>query len=112
MASQLPTDVVQTLTSALPPTIWYLTSTGGDMWCKRPYTFFFSSGESAEAFGRAMGSGEALFAVGMDAPNVMTESMLTTLHDLEVTRIFLDPEIDPESGDVFGKILRLEPGGN
>jgi hypothetical protein len=26
---------------------------------------------------------------------------------MEVTRLFVDPAIDPESGDVFGRILRL-----
>ena len=29
------------------------------------------------------------------------------LRDLHVTRIFIDPAIDPESGDVHGQILRL-----
>ena len=27
----------------------------------------------------------------------------------EKGRLFIDPEIDPTSGDVFGKILRLSP---
>lgn len=96
----------------LPPRIWYLTSDGGDMWCRRPYGFLFSSGEAAEAFAKAMGTSEALFAVGLDSEALMSEAMLTTFHDLELTRLFLDPAIDPESGDVFGSILRLEPGGN
>jgi hypothetical protein len=26
-----------------------------------------------------------------------------------VTRIFIDPSIDPDTGDVHGKILRLSP---
>jgi hypothetical protein len=26
---------------------------------------------------------------------------------MEVTRLFIDPAIDPDSGDVFGTILRL-----
>jgi hypothetical protein len=29
------------------------------------------------------------------------------MSDLGVTRIFVDPRIDPESGDVFGTILRI-----
>ena len=27
---------------------------------------------------------------------------------LEITRIFIDPAVDPDSGDVFGTILRVE----
>ena len=37
-----PTDVtMQQLVDVLPPRIWYLTSNGSDMWCKRPYGFLF-----------------------------------------------------------------------
>ena len=37
------------------------------------------------------------------------EIALVSLRDLELTRLFLDPAIDADSGDVFGKILRIAP---
>ncbi len=103
------TDVtMKELVEVLPARIWYLTSNGTDMWCRRPYTFLFSDGVSAEAFGKAVGN-EELFAVGFDAGNLLTDEVLAGLRDNAVTRLFIDPAIDPESGDVFGKILRLAP---
>ena len=103
------TDTVQmsSLVSYLPPRIWYLTSNGHDMWCRRPYGFLFSSGEAAETFAKSMGTGEDLFAVGLDAGAFMSDEMLSGLQHSEVTRLFIDPAIDAESGDVHGKILRL-----
>jgi hypothetical protein len=95
------------LVELLPPRIWYLTSNGTDMWCRRPYGFLFSTGEGAEAFARAMGTGEALFAIGLDAGAMISDALLTGLRDSAVTRLFIDPAIDPDSGDVHGKILRL-----
>lgn len=100
---------LQQLVDVLPPRIWYLTSNGQDMWCRRPYGFLFSTGQSAEAFAKAMGNGEDLFAVGLDAGNFMSDPMLAGLRDSAVTRLFIDPAIDPDSGDVHGKILRLAP---
>lgn len=79
------------------------------MWCRRPYGFLFSTGEAAETFANAMGTGEALFAVGLDAGALISDEMLSGLRDSEVTRLFIDPSIDAESGDVHGKILRLAP---
>lgn len=93
--------------SFLPPRVWHLTSNGTDLWCRRPYSFFFSSDEAASKFAQAIGVGE-LWPIGLDASAVMSEEFLSALRDLDVTRIFLDPEIDPASGDVHGKILRLE----
>src|SRR5262249_33877518 len=61
------------LVELLPPRIWYLTSNGTDMWCRRPYGFLFSTGESAEKFAQAMGTGEALFAVGLDAGALISD---------------------------------------
>lgn len=57
-----PADEVtlQALIELLPPRIWYLTSNGQDMWCRRPYGFLFSTGQTAEAFAAAMGTGEQL----------------------------------------------------
>jgi hypothetical protein len=96
------------LVELLPPRIWYLTSNGTDMWCRRPYGFLFSTGPAAEAFAQAMGNPD-LFALGLDAGNLMSDEILAGLRDSAVTRLFIDPAIDPESGDVFGKILRLAP---
>ena len=97
------------LVDILPPRIWYLTSNGADMWCRRPYGFLFSSGQAAEAFAQAMGTGEALFAIGLDAGALISDEMLAGLRGSAVTRLFIDPAIDPDSGDVHGKILRLAP---
>ena len=100
---------LQQLVEVLPPRIWYLTSNGQDMWCRRPYGFLFSTGQAAETFAKAMGNGEELFAVGLDAGNLLTNEILDGLRNSAVTRLFIDPSIDPETGDVHGKILRLAP---
>src|SRR5438128_7068629 len=93
------------LVDVLPPRIWYLTSNGSDMWCRRPYGFLFSTGQAAEAFAKAMGTGEDLFAIGMDAGALMSDDVLAGLRNTAVTRLFIDPAIDAASGDVHGKIL-------
>jgi hypothetical protein len=100
---------LQQLVDVLPPRIWYLTSNGQDMWCRRPYGFLFSTGQGAEQFARAMGTGEELFAVGLDAGALINDEMLAGLRDSAVTRLFIDPAVDPANGDVHGKILRLAP---
>ena len=97
------------LVELLPPRIWYLTSNGQDMWCRRPYGFLFSSGQGAESFARAMGTGDALFAVGVDVGAMISDEMLAGLRESAVTRLFIDPAIDAETGDVHGQILRLAP---
>ncbi len=102
-------DVLDDLVDVLPARIWYLTSNGQDMWCRRPYGFLFSTGQAAEAFAKAMGTGEELFAVGLDAGALISDEMLDGLRNTAVTRIFIDPQIDEASGDVHGKILRLAP---
>jgi hypothetical protein len=100
---------LQALVELLPPRIWYLTSNGQDMWCRRPYGFLFSSGEAAETFAGAMGTADALFAIGLDAGALLSDQMLAGLRDSAVTRLFLDPAVDAATGDVHGKILRLAP---
>ncbi|MDB4956925.1 MAG: hypothetical protein JWO36_4494 [Myxococcales bacterium] len=100
---------MEQLVEVLPARIWYLTSNGQDMWCRRPYGFLFSTGQSAEDFAKAMGNGEELFAVGLDAGALISNEMLDGLRNSAVTRLFIDPSIDPDSGDVHGKILRLAP---
>ena len=102
-------DVLDDLVDVLPARIWYLTSNGQDMWCRRPYGFLFSTGEAAQDFAKAMGTGEDLFAVGLDAGALISDEMLDGLRNTAVTRLFIDPQIDPASGDVHGKILRLAP---
>ena len=97
------------LVAILPPRIWYLTSNGQDMWCRRPYGFLFSTGEAAEAFGKAMGTGEQLFAIGLDTRALISDDVLAGLRGTAVTRLFVDPAIDPDTGDVHGQILRLAP---
>ena len=100
---------LQQLVEILPPRIWYLTSNGSDMWCRRPYGFLFSTGIDAEAFAKSMGTDEQLFAIGVDAGAMISDAMLAGLRDTAVTRLFIDPKIDPDNGDVFGRILRLSP---
>ena len=97
------------LVELLPPRIWYLTSNGSDMWCRRPYGFLFSTGQAAEAFARAMGNDEQLFAIGLDAGALISDDVLAGLRNTAVTRLFIDPAIDPDTGDVHGQILRLAP---
>lgn len=95
------------LAAALPPQLWYLTSNGVDMWCRRPYGFWFSSGEAAEKFAVDLGSEYGLTAIGLDTHVVIAEAAIGALRDMHITRIFIDPAIDPVTGDVFGQILRL-----
>jgi len=96
--------------AALPERVWYLTSTGRDMWCRRPYGFLFSSSDKAAAFAAAMASPALeLSPIGMPSKEVVSEEGVQALRRMEVTRLFLDPEIDPASGDVFGTILRISP---
>jgi hypothetical protein len=97
------------LVEILPPRIWYLTSNGTDMWCRRPYGFLFSTGQAADAFARAMGTDEQLFAIGLDAGALLSDDILSGLRNTAVTRLFIDPAIDPATGDVHGQILRLAP---
>ena len=100
---------LQGLVEFLPPRIWYLTSNGQDMWCRRPYGFLFSTGQAAEAFAQALGTDDALFAIGLEAGALLSDDVLAGLRDNAVTRLFLDPAVDPASGDVHGQILRLAP---
>jgi hypothetical protein len=100
---------LQRLVELLPPRIWYLTSNGSDLWCRRPYSFLFSTGEAAETFAHTMGTDDRLFAVGIEASALVSDEVLGGLRDNAVTRLFLDPAVDPGTGDVHGQILRLAP---
>lgn len=100
-----PADV-DALVARLPARVWYLTSNGIDMWCRRPYGFFFSTSDAAEKFAVAMQVAE-LTAIGLDASDLLRDETLAGLRSMQVTRLFIDPAIDPQTGDVFGTILRL-----
>jgi hypothetical protein len=105
----MPTGILselEALVAQLPARVWYLTSNGVDMWCRRPYGFFFSTSDAAERFAIAMQVTE-LSAIGVDARDLLRDDTLSGFREMEVTRLFIDPAIDPDSGDVFGTILRL-----
>jgi len=95
--------------SYLPERVWYLTQNGRDMWCRRPYSFFFTSSEAATAFAAAMGTAYALSPIGVASRALVSSESIEALRRMEVTRIFVDPQIEPTSGDVVGTILRLAP---
>lgn len=100
-------ELFQELISYLPARIWYLTSNGRDMWCRRPYSFCFSTSDGAAGFARAMAAELMLTPIGVDAKELVSDDGLAALRMQMITRIFLDPSIDPDSGEVFGKILCL-----
>jgi hypothetical protein len=95
--------------SFLPERVWYLTQSGRDMWCRRPYTFFFSTSDAAIAFAARLAPELGLQPIGIASKELVSEEGVAALRRLDVTRVFVDPEIDPASGDVFGKILRIAP---
>src|SRR5690349_7675051 len=88
--------------SFLPEVVWYLTQDGKDMWCRRPYAFFFSTNDGALAFARTMGTGFSLQPIGIASKELVSEEGIAALRGLQVTRVFIDPEVDASSGDVFG----------
>lgn len=94
--------------SFLPDVVWYLTQNGKDMWCRVPYGFFFTSQEAAAAFAPRMGTSFELTPIGLPAKELISEDGLAAMRGLHVTRIFLDPEVDAGTGEVFGRILRIE----
>lgn len=97
--------------AALPEQIWYLTASGQEMWCRRPYGFFFSTSSAATAFATALGSAFELSPIGVNSKELVSAEAVEAMRQLGVHRLFIDPRIDPQSGDVFGRILRLEPAG-
>lgn len=95
--------------SFLPDQIWYLTESGSEMWCRRPYGFFFTSSSAAADFALAMGTQFALTPIGFASKELVSKDGIEGVRHLGLTRLFIDPQIDPASGEVFGKILRLTP---
>ena len=107
MTNKTPAEAHADLISFLPDRVWYLSQTGADMWCRRPYSFFFSTSAAAIRFASEMAAELDLSPLGVDTKELLSEPGLQTMRLQQVTRIFFDPSIDPQSGDVFGTILRL-----
>ncbi len=93
----------------LPDVVWYLTSNGRDMWCRAPYGFFFTSSDAAAEFARKQSQLE-LVPIGVQSAQLLSAEAARALRAQSVTRIFIDPQIDAGSGDVFGTILRIDSG--
>jgi hypothetical protein len=91
----------------LPDIVWYLTQSGTDMWCRRPYGFFFTSRRAASEFATAMGSAFDLVPIGVEARELVSDEGLRRIRSLHLTRLFVDPKLEA-NGDVAGRILRLE----
>ena len=103
-------DPLVDVLAALPARVYYLTASGKDLWCRRPYTFVFSTSAAAERFARQMGSEIDLVPIAVAATELISQDGVDALRRQSVTRVFVDPQIDPTSGDVHGTILRLEAG--
>jgi hypothetical protein len=101
-------DPLARILQALPARVFYLTASGKDLWCRRPYTFVFSTAAAAERFAREVGTELDLVAIGVSATELVSESGLQALRAQAVTRVFVDPSVDAATGDVHGTILRLE----
>lgn len=94
------------LLTVLPARVWFLTADGTAVWHEGPYTFLFSEAALADAFATAMKK-DGLFAVGLDAPTVVAPDMQNAFARAGVRRVFMDPEVDSATGDVFGTIVHL-----
>ena len=97
--------------SYFPEVVWYLTGDGSNMWCRRPYGFLFTTSEAALAFAGASAAELDLSPIGVRRQDLLSPEALDGVRRLGVTRLFIDPSIDASSGDVVGKILRLEAVG-
>jgi hypothetical protein len=95
--------------ASLPERVYYLTSNGRDMWCRRPYGFFFTTSEAAAQFAEEISTDIELQPIGVAARDLMSEEGIAALRKLEVHRVFIDPRHDPKTGEVFGTILRITP---
>ena len=97
--------------SYFPDVVWYLTGNGSDMYCRRPYGFLFTTSDAASSFAQATGTSLELMPIGVKRGDLLSPDGLDGVRRLGVTRLFIDPSIDATSGDVVGKILRLEAVG-
>ena len=95
--------------SYLPAQVWYLTASGQELWCRRPYGFFFSSSDAAVSFARTLGTAFELVPIGVSSTELVSSQVVDAMRGQGITRLFIDPQIDPATGEVFGKILRFEP---
>ena len=100
-------DPVAKILSMLPPRVFYLTASGKDLWCRRPYTFVFSKARAAEQFAARLGTELDLVPIAVSATELLSSDGLRGLRDQQISRVFVDPTIDEASGDVHGAILRL-----
>ena len=98
--------------AALPAKVFYLTASGRDLWCRRPYTFVFSTSRAAEQFATAMGTELELVPIAVAATELLSTDGVESLRRQQVTRIFVDPKMDAASGDVHGQVLRIESPPN
>jgi hypothetical protein len=97
--------------SYFPDVVWYLTGDGSNMWARRPYGFLFTTSDAATAFAKVSGTSLELTPIGVQRGDLLSPDGLDGIRRLGVTRLFIDPSIDAASGDVVGKILRLEAAG-
>ncbi len=98
---------IEQLSDHLPDQIWYLSDDGRNLYCRRPYSFLFSSAEAAVVFARAFGVAE-LSVVGIDSKHIASEAFVGAFRAMAVSRLFLDPSVDTATGDVFGTILHFQ----
>ncbi len=101
-------DPIAEILAVLPARVFYLTESGRDLWCRRPYTFIFSTSRAAEQFATSMGTKLELVPIAVAATELLSEDGIGALRRQSVTRIFVDPAMDADTGDVHGRVLRLE----
>lgn len=99
--------MVVDILAQLPERVWYLTASGRELWCRRPYTFFFSTSEAAVAFAAKMGTALELAPIGVETKELVGPASIESLRRQQVSRIFVDPQFDDATGDVHGRILRI-----
>jgi hypothetical protein len=95
--------------SILTERVWYLTQSGRDMWCRPPHGFFFTSSAAATAFATAVGTALDLAPIAIASKELVSAEGIEAMRRLDLTRIFVDPRVDPDTGDVYGQILRIAP---
>ena len=101
-------DPVAKILAALPAKVFYLTASGKDLWCRRPYTFVFSTARAAERFATQLGTELDLVPIAVESAELISTEGLRGLRNQQVSRVFVDPAIDEATGDVHGQILRIE----
>ncbi len=101
-------DPVARILAVLPAKVFYLTASGKDLWCRRPYTFVFSTARAAELFAIQLGTELDLVPIAVAATELISTEALRGLREQHISRVFVDPSIDEVTGDVHGQILRLE----